>query len=374
MINKYFNLDWLLVFTFTPLLGAGLVTMRPFLGEGSSYFFNRQIIWIILGVLVFLVFSNIDWRFLKTSGFLLGLFGFGVVVLLTLLFFGQVTRGSSRWLNFFFFSIEPTEPLKLLLILMLAKYFSRRHIEIAQFKHIIVSGLYALIPTILIFFQPDFGSSLVFVLIWLGMIMVSGISKKHLILVLVLIAIVFVGSWQFALKDYQKDRILTFLNPNHDPQGAGYNALQSMIAVGSGQLWGKGIGYGTQSRLNFLPEYRTDFIFSAFAEEWGFIGVLIIFSCFGFLIWRILRIAYFGQSNFERLFGIGLAIFLMIHFVLHIGMNVGVLPITGLSMPFLSYGGSHMLTVFAGLGVLMGFRRHSQRFSQKDPIVEFLGS
>jgi len=146
-----------------------------------------------------------------------------------------------------------------------------------------------------------------------------------------------------------------------------------MIAFGSGQFWGKGIGFGTQSRLNFLPEYRTDFIFSAFAEEWGFVGVLIIFACFGILFWRILKNAYFGQSNFEHFFGIGLAIFLMTHFVLHVGMNIGVLPITGLTMPFLSYGGSHMVTVFAGLGILMGFRNHSQKFSQNDPVVEYLG-
>jgi rod shape determining protein RodA len=161
------------------------------------------------------------------------------------------------------------------------------------------------------------------------------------------------------LKPYQKDRILSFLNPLKDPQGAGYNALQSMIAIGSGQTWGKGLGLGTQSRLKFLPEYRTDFVFAAFAEEWGFVGVLIVFFSFGILIWRILKNAYLGQANFERFFGMGVSIFLMSHFVLHVGMNIGILPITGLSMPFLSYGGSHLVTIFSGLGILMGMRRHS---------------
>jgi len=193
-----------------------------------------------------------------------------------------------------------------------------------------------------------------------------------LFLVLLAMLLIFTVSWIFLLKPYQKQRISSFLNPLQDPQGAGYNALQSITAIGSGQIWGKGLGYGTQSRLQFLPEYETDFVFAAFAEEWGFIGVSIVFLCFAVLLWRILRNAYFGQTNFERLFGIGLAIFLMTHFVLHVGMNVGVLPITGLNMPFMSYGGSHMITVFAGLGILMGMRYHSRKISQKDPVVEFI--
>ncbi|MBU1179133.1 rod shape-determining protein RodA [Patescibacteria group bacterium] len=366
--------DWTLFVSLIPLLGAGLITMRPFVGEGGDYCFNRQIVWIAVSLFVFFVFSRVDWRFLKTSGLLLVLFVFALVVLGFLLVFGKLVRGSSSWLDFFFFSIQPSEPIKLLLILILAKYFSRRHIDIANFKHIFVSGIYAAIPAALIIFQPDFGSAVVFVLIWLGMVTVSGINKKHLLLVLLVFVLLFAASWFFVFKPYQKARIMTFLNPLGDPQGAGYNALQSMIAAGSGQIWGKGIGYGTQSRLNFLPEHRTDFIFAAFAEEWGFVGVLIIFSCFGVLIWRILRNAYLAQFNFEKFFAMGLSVFLMAHFVLHIGMNIGVLPITGLSMPFLSYGGSYMVTIFAGLGILMGFRKHSQGALQENTLVEFLGA
>ncbi len=374
MLKRFnINIDWLLFTSLIPLLGAGLITMRPFTGEGGDYFFNRQVIWIVISLVIFFAFSRVDWRFLKTSGLLLGLFAFSTFLLLLLLFFGKIVRGSTSWFNFFFFSVEPSEPFKLLLILILAKYFSVRHIEIANFKHIFITGIYTAIPAGLIFLQPDFGSAIVFVLIWLGMVAVSGISKKHLLFVLLIFVLAFILCWFFIFKPYQQARISTFLNPLQDPQGSGYNALQSMIAFGSGQVWGKGIGFGTQSRLNFLPEYRTDFIFSAFAEEWGFVGVLIVFVCFGILFWRILRNAYLGQSNFERLFGIGLTIFLMTHFVLHVGMNIGVLPITGLTLPFLSYGGSHMVTVFAGLGILMGFRSHSQKFSQNDPTVEYLG-
>ncbi|MDD5032498.1 MAG: FtsW/RodA/SpoVE family cell cycle protein [Candidatus Pacebacteria bacterium] len=368
-----FNVDWILFSAIVPLLLAGLVTMRPFTGGEGSYFFTRQVIWIFIGVVLFFAFSRVDWRFLKTSGVLLLLFGISAAVLLFLLAVGKLVRGASSWFDLFFFSVEPAEPIKLFLILLLAKYFSRRHIEIANFKHIAVSGLYAGILAFLVFLQPDFGSAAVFFFIWFGMSVVSGLSKKHLLLVFSAVVLVFLVSWIFVLKPYQKERISTFLDPLRDPQGSGYNALQSMIAVGSGQILGKGLGFGTQSRLEFLPEYRTDFIFAAFSEEWGFVGVFIIFLCFGILIWRILRNASFGPTNFERLFGAGLSIFLFIHFVFHVGMNIGVLPITGLGMPFISYGGSQMVTVFAGLGILMGMRKYSQRLPQEDAGVEFLG-
>jgi len=350
---KILNIDWLLFVSLVPLLAAGLTIT----GLG------RQLVWIVFGIIIFFAFSLIDWRFLKTSGLLFSLFAFSVLLLFLLFIFGKAIRGSVGWFDFSFFSVDPADPAKLFLILILAKYFSRRHVEIAHFKHIIVSGFYVAVPAVLVFLQPDFGSAAVLVLIWMGMIMVSGINKKHLLLVLLATVLIFLVSWSFVLKPYQKERVLTFLDPLRDPQGSGYSALQSMITVGSGKIWGKGFGYGTQSRLEFLPEYKTDFVFAAFAEEWGFVGVLIIFFSFGFLIWRILKIAYHGQTNFERFFGIGLAVFLMTHSVLHIGMNIGFLPITGLSMPFLSYGGSHMVTIFAGLGILMGMRRYGSFLS-----------
>ncbi|TSD02744.1 MAG: rod shape determining protein RodA, partial [Parcubacteria group bacterium Athens0714_26] len=170
-----------------------------------------------------------------------------------------------------------------------------------------------------------------------------------------------------------KARIITFLNPIHDIRGAGYNAMQSTIAVGSGQILGKGIGYGSQSRLGFLPEYQTDFIFSAFSEEWGLLGVIFVFIFYGLIIWRILKISMVGQGNFETLFGLGMAIFLASHFIINVGMNIGLLPITGVSLPFMSYGGSNLLTIFAGLGILTGMRRYSREAHPEDISTEFLG-
>jgi len=374
-LRRVVNIDWVLFSAVIPLLGAGLITMKGFSSEANGiglengdYYFTRQIIWVFIALIVFFVFSAIDWRFLKSGGLLLGLLILSLIPLGFLLFLGAKTRGAASWFYFFSFSISPADPIKLLLILILAKYFSRRHVEIAYIKHILISATYVIVPATLVFLQPDFGSAIIICAIWLGMVAVSGISKKHLLIVFLTALLIFSIGWFFVLKPYQKDRVLTFFDPLRDPKGAGYNAMQSVIAVGSGEILGKGIGYGTQSRLEFLPEHQTDFIFASFAEEWGFLGVLAIFILWGIVIWRILKSAFNTQSNFERLFGIGLAIFLVSHALIHIGMNIGLLPVTGIPLPFMSYGGSNLVTVFAGLGILMAMRRYAINIiSEKSP-------
>ncbi len=367
------RIDWILFFSILPLLGVGLITMKSFGGVESDYFFNRQIIWIIASIAIFFIFSFLDWRFLRNGKLLAVFFAVSCLILLGLLIFVKAVKGASSWIDLGFFSVEPSDPVKLLLIVVLAKYFSRRHIEIANIKHIFISGIYAFIPFTLILFQPDFGSAIIIFFIWLGMVLASGVSKKHLFLVFFVAIATFATFWMFVFAPYQKARIKSFLNPLADIQGSGYNAYQSMIAVGSGRVFGKGIGFGTQSRLSFLPEHQTDFIFAAFAEEWGFAGVILLFLFFGIVIWRILKNAMLGASNFESFFGLGLAVFLTSHFIIHIGMNVGLLPITGTTIPFLSYGGSHMLTIFVGLGILMGMRHYSRTIHYEDTGREFLG-
>jgi rod shape determining protein RodA len=166
---------------------------------------------------------------------------------------------------------------------------------------------------------------------------------------------------------------MTFIHPMADIRGAGYNAFQSTVAIGSGEIFGKGVGYGTQSRLNFLPEYQTDFIFAAFSEEWGFIGVLLLFFFFFILIWRILVNAMLGETNFEILFGMGVAICFIAHFIINVGMNIGLLPVTGTTIPLMSYGGSHLITEFAALGILTGMKRYSRVAHRDDLQHEFLG-
>ena len=352
------NIDWVLVAAIVPLFLAGLISMKGLGPVDEDYFFSRQLIWIGIGFVLFFIASTIDWRFLRNGWLLFGIYSFGIAVLAALLIFARAVRGAQSWIPLGFFSLEPAEPMKLVLILILAKYFSRRHVEIAHVKHIVVSGLYAFVPTLLIFIQPDLGSAIIFSFIWFGMILVSGVSKKHLLVILAIAVISFLVLWFFILEPYQKTRVSSFLNPYLDPKGAGYNALQSMIAVGSGGLWGTGVGYGTQSRLGYLPEHQTDFIFAAFAQEWGFIGVLVLFFLMGLLYWRLLKLSFSGQTNFEKLFGLGLIFFILIHSVVHIGTNIGLLPITGISLPFLSYGGSHTITVLLGLGIQMGMRKY----------------
>lgn len=367
----YDEVDWVLFFAVVPIALFGLVTMNSFTEVNA--FFNRQLIWITFGIVVFLFFASIDMRFLKQPRVLVALFLFFSALLLLLGVTGSVVRGAKSWFHFGFFAFEPADPMKLLLVLMLAKYFSRRHVEIARYKHILVSGLYAFVPFVFIMLQPDFGSGMVIFLIWLGMVMVSGVSKKHLFIIFAVGIISFSFLWVSVFKPYQKERILTFIHPLTDIRGAGYNAYQSTIAVGSGQVFGKGVGYGTQSRLKFLPEYQTDFVFSAFAEEWGFVGVMMLVFLFGVIIWRILSNALVGTTNFEILFGMGLAIFFMSHITVNVGMNIGLLPVTGIPLPFMSYGGSHLLTEFAGLGILMSMRRN-RRAAHRDEIKnEFLG-
>lgn len=365
------RIDWVLLLAVIPIVLAGLLTMNSFTTE--SYFSHRQLAWFLFSLAAFFSCSLVDWRFLRRSGVVVSIY-LAVTALLTSLFLvGQIYQGAQSWLSIGGFSLQPVDLVKIALVLVLAKYFSRRHIEIANIRHIIVSGIYAFVPFVLVMLQPDLGSAIVIFMIWLGMVMVSGVSKKHLLLVSLMVVFSFLVAWFGLLAPYQKDRIMTFIHPLADIQGAGYNAFQSTVAVGSGEWFGKGLGYGTQSRLKFLPEYETDFIFAAFSEEWGFFGVGIIFALFGVILWRLLRLAELGATNFETLFTIGVAIILVTHIVIHVGMNIGLLPVTGLPLPFMSYGGSHLLAEFIALGIVTGMRRYRLTFHRDDIQNEFIG-
>lgn len=345
----------------------GLITMFTF--QGDNGYFDRQVWWILLSIVVFTIAMIPDYRFLRSGNTTFYFYVLAVFSLVLVLFIGEVTLGAQSRFDLGFFSLQPSDPAKLVLIAVLAKYFSKRHELIGDFRHILVSGIYAFLIFGLVFIQPDFGSAIILFFIWFGMVLVAGIKLRHLAIVFLLGAVSFGGMWEFAFQDYQKERIMTFLDPLQDIQGAGYNAYQSTIAVGSGQLLGKGIGYGTQSKLQFLPEYETDFIFAAFAEEWGLIGVLVLFCLFGTVIWRLLHHATMGATNFETLFTTGVAILFISHFFVHIGMNIGLLPVTGTTVPFLSYGGTHLMTEFLGLGVVMAMRRYATRQYQPKSIL-----
>jgi len=348
--------DSILFFSVLALTLLGLVTMYSHVGDNA--FFNRQILWIVLATIALFAAMVPDYRFLRTGNIAFFFYVISISLLILVLFIGEVTLGAQSRFDLGFFSLQPSDPAKLVLIIVLAKYFAKRHALIGDFKHIIVSGAYAMGVFGLVFIQPDFGSAIILFFVWLGMVLVSGIKFRHLFTVFILGALAFGVMWQFAFQDYQKARIMTFLDPLSDIQGAGYNAYQSTVAIGSGQLFGKGIGYGTQSKLLFLPEYETDFIFAAYAEEWGMFGVVLLFGLFSLVVWRLLTYAVDAASNFERLFAAGVCILFVSHFFVHIGMNIGLLPVTGTTIPFLSYGGSHLLTEYIAVGMVMGMARY----------------
>ncbi len=336
----------------------GLVTMYSPVEE--NIFFNRQIIWVSIATILFFIAIIPNYRFLRTGNTIFYLYLVIVALLVLVLFFGEMTLGARQRFDLGFFSLQVSDPAKLILITLLAKYFAKRHELIGDFKHILVSGFYVLIVFGLILVQPDFGSAIIIFAIWFGMVLVAGIRFRHIAVVFILGMVALGGMWQFVFQDYQKDRIMTFVDPLSDIQGTGYNAYQSTVTVGSGQVLGKGIGYGTQSKFLYLPEYETDFIFAAFAEEWGLVGVLVLFVLFGIVIWRLLYHATMAVNNFEKLFATGVVILLFAHFFIHVGINIGVLPVTGTTVPFLSYGGSHLLTEFVAIAMVLGMSRHSQ--------------
>lgn len=362
------HIDWYLFFAAISIALLGLVTMYP-LGQGGEAFFDRQIVWIGVAIAVFLFASITEYRFLRRTQIVTALYVV-IIALLALIFLtGAVVKGAQQRFDFGFFAIQPSDPAKLVLIIVLAKYFARRHIEIANFKHIFISGAYAAAMCGLVFLQPDFGGAIIILSIWFGMVLVAGISWKHLAF-LIITGLIAAGSlWTFVLQDYQKERVMTFIHPLADIHGAGYNAYQSTVAVGSGELLGKGIGFGTQSKLRFLPEYQTDFIFAAYAEEWGFLGVLIVLGLFAVVLTRTLVIASHGSDNFAVLFGVGVCIMFLAHIVVHIGMNLGLLPVTGTTIPFMSYGGSHLVTEFLALGMLMGLRRAERALPREKELL-----
>jgi rod shape determining protein RodA len=294
-------------------------------------------------------------------------------ILSFLFIIGHSSKGAQSWFQFLGVAFQPIDFMKLVLIIVLAKYFSRRHIEIANIRHIIISGIYALIPFVLVILQPDLGSALVLFSIWLGMVLVSGISKKHFFAVIMIGLIAFLFAWELIFKPYQKARIMNFIYPLQDIRGTGYNAYQSTIAVGSGGLIGKGLGYGTQSRLNFLPEYKTDFIFAAFAEEWGFIGTVILLLFYLLILYKLANYALVADSTFESLFTYGVLIWLLTHVVVNIGMNIGIMPVTGIPLPLMSYGGSHILTECIALGMCVGMHRYARSGHKYQLQNEFLG-
>ncbi|MDR3548068.1 MAG: FtsW/RodA/SpoVE family cell cycle protein [Candidatus Pacebacteria bacterium] len=365
------KIGWPLYATGLALSLLGIITINTY-GVGASQA-PRQLIWLGLASIVFFICATIDMRFIRRTPVIVTGYVIVAALLAGLLVIGHATLGAKSWFNFGFFSFQPADPAKLILIALLAKYFSRRHMEIGYFWHVIVSAVYAGALVLLILVEPDLGMAVIFMSIWFGMVLVSGIPKRHLAVVIIVGLLAAAALWFGGLHAYQRARIMAFVNPAADIHGTGYNAYQAVVATGSGQLWGKGIGYGTQSKLRFLPEFDTDFIFAAFAEEWGFVGVVLVLLLYGLLLFQLLALARKMPTNFDALFTMGVAILFLAHLTVHIGINLGLLPVTGTTVPFMSSGGSHLLIEFAALGIITSLAQHARSVPREAALAEYEG-
>lgn len=305
--------------------------------------------------------SFFDWRVLKNDSYLILILYFICLFgLAGLFFFAPEIRNVKSWYKIGGISIDPAEFTKIVLIILLAKYFSTRHIEMYQIRHILFSGIYVLLPSILIFLQPGLGTVIIILCLWIGILIISGIKIRHFLLIIFASFVIFAIGWSSFLKDYQKERILSFFMPQVTQNlEIGWSQSQSKIAIGSGGLLGQGIKKGSQTQYGFLPEPQTDFIFAAIAEEMGLLGVGVLLILFFILVWRAIKIAIFAENNFPRFFAMGFAILLVSQLFINIGMNLGILPIIGIPLPFISYGGSSLIAFFIGLGILQSIKTKS---------------
>lgn len=351
--------DWGILGAVLVLMAFGILAIYSVdlsRSNGGFLNFQKQTIFACLGVIVMLIAPLFNWRLIQYQSRWIYLVG--LVFLVAVLFFGTVINGARGWFNFGGVSFQPVEFAKIALIIALAKYFSNQgYIPdwSITIKGFVLLAVY-MIPVIL---QPDMGGASILAAIWLGTLLMMKLPRRIIITLGVsALALAAIG-WSFVLKDYQKDRILTFLDPARDPRGRGYNITQSIVAVGSGGVFGRGLGDGSQSQLHFLPEAHTDFIFAVLSEELGFIAGTIIIGCYAFLIYRLTLVSHELRDNFSLFFIAGTQIFIGVQALINIGMNIGVLPVTGLPLPLVSYGGSSMLAICILLGIIQSMKVRS---------------
>lgn len=326
----------------------------------SGHLFILQLSWMLIGACIIIVFFFIDWRtILNYRWFVQILYGLGLLLLVFVYFKGPVIKNTRSWLVLGPFTFQPVELIKISLILLYARFFSRRHIEIARFKTIITTFIYFIIPTALVALLPDLGSASVLFVIWFGMLIVSGLPLRRIILAIGIFIILGVIGWSAVLKDYQRERIVGVFYPEQNALSINYSLNQAKIAIGSAGFFGKGYGQGTQTQLGFLTEPGTDFILAAVIEEWGMLGGLLAIGAFLSLIFAILKVSIRADHNFEKLICLGAILVFVWQFFLNVGSTVGLSPVVGLTFPFLSYGGSSLLINFSLLGIIIGVAKRS---------------
>lgn len=356
--------DWKLCFGMLSICLIGLAVLAsagysPESGESASM--RRQAYAMGLGLMSFVIASNISivwWRRISWPAYV-----FGIAALVMILFGGVVAGGARRWLELGFFRMQPSEFTKLALILVLAYIFSSSRAPKGGYNllSLFIPLLIICPPFLLVAVQPDLGTALCHLLIGGTMLLLYGIANRTFLFLSVSGLAALFPIWEFLLHDYQRARVMTFLNPEGDPLGRGYHAMQSKIAVGSGSIFGKGFREGSQTQLRFLPEQTTDFIFSVLAEEWGFVGTLLLVLLYGYVLLRLLNVAGRQDDKFAAFVVIGIAAMVFWHAFVNIGMVSGILPVVGITLPLLSYGGSSALAMMTGLGMASGLAKRSTK-------------
>lgn len=358
------KLDWSFIIPIVTLHLIGIINLYSAThGVGAvqtDRLFLSQIFWLVKGWIVFLAMTLIDYQFFIRAAYVL--YGLNLIALVAVMFVGKVALGAQRWLDFGFFSYQPSESMKLALVLVLAKILSQKSfINGMGVKDLALPlGVLIGVPFLITAEQPDLGTAMMLFIIGSSILFFVRIRRAILVALTAVLLMGATGAWFFGLRDYQKHRIYTFLDPARDPRGKGYNSIQSKIAVGSGQVLGKGFRKGTQSQLEFLPERHTDFIFSVLSEEFGFLGSFFTISVFGLLFMSMIRIAGHARDKAGALLTVGVTATLFWHMFINISMVIGLLPIVGIPLPLLSYGGSNMLTTMAALGLVssVSYRRY----------------
>lgn len=350
------RIDWLLFLSVLTLSGLGLLAIWSIdLAQDPENFarFKKQMVFAAAGIVVAFAGAWFDYRALRSWA--RPLYAFGLALLFAVLFFGITLRGTTGWFTFGNFTFQPVEFTKVILIVVLARYLDKQG-HIVDWKMLAGAGVLAGLYAALVLAQPDFGSALILIALTVGLLLLTNVPRRYIIRGILAAAVVSVISWQFVFQEYQKDRIVSFLNPGADPFNRGYNIRQSVIAVGSGGMFGRGLSEATQSQLKFLPEAQTDFIFAVLAEQLGFLGVVVIFAAYLALIWRVALLVHRASDGFGMFCAAGFMLMVAVQAILNIGMNLGVLPIVGLPLPFVSLGGSAMLANFLMLGVVQSIR------------------
>ncbi|MEK7616228.1 MAG: FtsW/RodA/SpoVE family cell cycle protein [Patescibacteria group bacterium] len=349
--------DWILTGIVLAILGLGLATFYA-MGPEAHTILVRHALFVGAGFMVMVLASFFDYRIFKNYSLPSVILYALAVTLLGFTLASREIRGSSAWLEFFGFQFEPSEFAKLALLILFAKYFSQKHVEIYRVYHIVISGAYLAIPLVMTLLQPDLGSVIVYLALWGSMLLFAGIKRRHLLAILMLGVVAASLSWLVLLKPYQKARIVSFANPYHDARGSGYHTIQSRITLGSGG-W-TGTYFTHRDNLPVLvPEPYTDFTFATFAQKFGFVGIVVLLALLLGLMARIGSVARMANNNFAKLYTLGFLTIIFTHVLVNGGMNLGLLPITGIPFPFLSHGGSHLVTLMAGLGLIQNIRMRS---------------